>query len=465
MKKIVVKFGGSVLKDPEGIEKISKIIRSYGRPLVIIVSALFGVTDKLSGILEKKDLSIPDISKLIRDLRKIHYNFLNHNIDNKQEISEIKKDLDPELERLKDHLTGLMLIGDIPGSSYAFVLSFGERLSSLLIASMLNSNGIEITAYTPEEIGLFTSGSPLNARVDLKRSGETVKKKFSDEKNYLIPGFYGIDNNNKVSVFGRGGSDYSAAVIAGCIDAEYCDLWKDVNGFMTADPGLINKASTIPLLSYGEAAELSYFGARITHPETFTPVKSKDIPLRIFNIGQHVEKEHIPQELTLISSRKEQNKDVIKSITSSKDFAVLRIKGSGVGIHPGIISDISKRFSKVEINIRSIITSHTTINFLLLEKDIEEGYSIVKDLNLPDAEEIDKNTGIALIAAVGEGFGETYGIAARILTVLSKRMINVRMVTSGASDEAIYFTIKKHECEKAVRSLHREFFEKEYILL
>ncbi len=458
MKKIVVKLGGSVLKNPEGLQKIEGIINSYNNYLIIVVSALFGVTDKLSSILAGGNLSDANISELIRDLRMIHFDFLDHNINSTSTIKTNKKDLDQKLEILKNHLTGLMLIGDIPEFSHAFVLSFGEKLSSMVIASILNYKGIKISLSAPEEVGLYTSGNPLNARVDLEKSCKKIKRKLTDDKNYLIPGFYGINNNKRVSIFGRGGSDYSAAVIAKCVDAEYCDLWKDVDGFMTADPQLIKNASTIPLLSYGEAAELSYFGAQITHPETFSPVRSKNIPLRIFSINKMAEG-ILPPVSTTIDSRKKQNSDVIKSITSSTDFAVLRIKGSGVGIHPGIISNISQRFKNEEINIRSIITSQTTINFLLGSSDIRKGASIVRGLKLPDAEEISTETDIALIAAVGEGFRSTYGVAARILTVLSNKQINVSLVTAGASDEAIYFTIKKDECEKAIRSIHYEFFE------
>lgn len=459
MKKIVVKFGGSVLKNPKVLRKIEEIINSYENFLVIIVSALFGVTKKLSGILSGGSLSDAKILKLIKNLRRIHHDFLDHNIDDRSAVRSTKKDLDLKLEILNDHLTGLMLIGNIPESSHAFILSFGERLSSIVIASILNYKGIEIKVSTPEDIGLHTSGTPLNARVDLYRSKENVKKKLSEDKNFLIPGFYGINNNNRVSVFGRGGSDYTAAVVAECIDAESCDLWKDVDGFMTADPAIIKNASTIPLLSYGEAAELSYFGARITHPETFAPLKSKSIPLNIYDLAKFRGNGQLPPPSTIIHKKSIKNKDVIKSITGSTGFAILRIKGSGVGIHPGIISNISKSLNREEINIRSIITSQTTINFLLSSEDIKKGYSIVKGLNLPDAEEICTEADIALIAAVGEGFRSTYGVAAKILTVLSNRRINVSLVTAGASDEAIYFTIKKDECDNAVRYVHKEFFE------
>jgi len=462
MKKIVVKFGGSVLKNPEGLQKIEKIINSYNNYLIIVVSALFSVTDKLSEILGRGNLSGKNISRLIKSLRRIHHDFLDHNINNLSTIKLTKKDLDQRLKVLNDHLTGLMLIGEIPESSHAFVLSFGERLSSIIIASILNYNGIGISVSTPEDIGIHTSGPPLNARVDLKRSRGKIKKKLTGDKNYLIPGFYGININNKVSVFGRGGSDYTAAVIAGCIEAESCDLWKDVDGFMTADPAIIKNASTIPLLSYGEAAELSYFGARITHPETFASLKPKNIPLKIYNSGKFNGNGRLPPPSTIIHSKIIKRRDVIKSITGSTDFAILRIKGSGVGIHPGIISNISRKLNDKEINIRSIITSQTTINFLLISEDIDNCLSIVRAMNIPEIENISAEKDIALIAAVGNGFRDSYGVAAKILTALSEFRINVQLMTAGASDDAIYLTIRKTECEKAIRSLHHEFFEAQH---
>ena len=459
MKKIVVKLGGSVLRSIEDIERIGLIIQAYARPLIVVVSAFQGITDILSNALKRKNISPGSITNLTREIRSIHYRYINDSVQDPLAVNSIGEEIDNLLDRLQDHLTGIMLIGDISDQSKAFILSFGERLSSTLISGILNFKGVDLLLVSPESAGIYSCGPILNATIDLERSSPNMKKSFSGEQNYIVPGFYGISDMERITLFGRGGSDYSAASIAAGINAGSCDLWKDVDGFMTADPSIAAQAKNIPVLSYGEAAELSYFGAAITHPETYTPLEQKNIPLNIYDIRQFKNDERLPLPSTVIGSRTSRTSEVIKSITGSVGFSILRIKGSGVGIHPGIISTISNNFSKEEINIRSIITSQTTINFLLGSSDIRKGASIVRGLKLPDAEEISTDTDIALIAAVGEGFRSTYGVAARILTVLSNKQINVNLVTAGASDEAIYITINKRECKKAIRSIHYEFFE------
>ncbi len=459
MKSVVIKFGGSVLRSSDDIRRLGRVIRAYDKPVIAVVSALFGITDKLSDFLSTGRISENTIRELIGEIRNVHYKYLNDLITDPVSVNRIGEEIDELLKDLHDHLTGIMLIGDLPVQSKAYVLSAGERLSSTLISNVLNHTGVHIKHIRPETAGIYASGPVLNSSLDLKRSSPGMKRSFAGKENYMVPGFYGISDMERIALFGRGGSDYSAAGIAAGIGAESCDLWKDVDGFMTADPAVIENGLKIPLLSYGEAAELSYFGAGITHPETFSPLKLKNIPLKIYNTGQLDSSGGLPLPSTIISSSSIKSGDVIKSISGSTGFAVLRIKGSGVGIHPGIISTISNRFSRDEINIRSIITSQTTINFLLSVENIEKGYKIVQALHLPDAQEISIDKEIALIAAVGEGFRETYGVAARILTVLSGKKINVSLVTAGASDEAIYFTIKKEECDNAVRYLHKEFFE------
>jgi len=457
VKRTVVKFGGSVLKSPVNSGMLSRVLDSYQGPVVVVVSALFGITDKLSRILDRRKLTPPAINALINDIRTVHFELIDALIRKNEKNKMIKQAVSGLLKHLNDHLTGLMLIGDIPDSSAAYVLSFGEKLSVTVLAAVLERRGKHLTRIDPEQAGLSARGPMLNASIDFSRSGPALIRSLAGGTDYIIPGFYGISDMERISVFGRGGSDYSAAGIAACINARSCDLWKEVDGFMTADPALVTTASTIPYLSYGEAAELSYFGAKVTHPESFSAVRSKDIPLRIFSTDR-ITGTDIPAPSTVINSRKERNPTVIKSIAASTGFALLKIKGAGVGIHPGIISAISHRFSGAEINIRSIITSQTTINFLLGFNDIECGSAIVRELNIPDIEQIFTDKNIALVAAVGEGFHETYGVAARILAALSAERINVSLITAGASDEAIYVIIKKGEYSRAVRSLHDEFF-------
>lgn len=460
MNKIVVKFGGSILKSPEDFKNILKGVRSYHQKLIIVVSALYGVTDMLSNFLSGQVLCREKITDLSLKLKKVHFAFIDLNIPQETVAASVKREITDLLENLEEYLTGLYLIKDIPDFSRSFIESFGERLSSRLLSFLLDYSGIRNREALPEEIGLYSNNSLYGSGVNFKRSLAPVRKNLSENINYVIPGFYGIDSGERVTIFGRGGSDYSAAAIAKLTDAEYCDLWKDVDGFMTADPKLEKDAKRIDELTYDEAAELSYFGARIIHPETFGPLKKAKIPLRIFNIKKFANTGSEAHPSTTISCKGIINKTTIKSITYSNDYSILRVKGSGVGIHPGIISRISDSFNRIEINIRSIITTQTSINFLLASSDMEHGYSAIRTMELPGVEKIEREEDISLIAAVGTGIRERYGIASKILSALSERKINIRLITAGASDEAIYFTLKKQECFKAVTALHKQFFKK-----
>ncbi len=460
MRRVVAKFGGSVIKTPADLNSILSAVKSYTQKPILIVSALYGVTEKLGEIIEKRNFQKENISKICGFLKEYHFGFIDHNFISGSSKKEAKLRIKILLLKFEEYLTGLHLIKDIPDFSGFYVKSFGERLSSQLISSFLNSKEIKNILTTPEEIGLFADRCTEDSSVDFARSENYVNEFLREDTVYVIPGYYGKINGTRVALFGKGGSDYTAAAIAKLTDAEYCDLWKDVDGFMTADPKLEKDAKRIDELTYDEAAELSYFGARIIHPETFGPLKKAKIPLRIFNIKKFANTGSEARPSTTISCKGIINKTTIKSITYSNDYSILRVKGSGVGIHPGIISRISDSFNRIEINIRSIITTQTSINFLLASSDMEHGYSSIRNMELPGVEKIEREEDISLIAAVGTGIRERYGIASKILSALSERKINIRLITAGASDEAIYFTLKKQECFKAVTALHKQFFKK-----
>lgn len=258
-----------------------------------------------------------------------------------------------------------------------------------------------------------------------------------------------------MTLLGRGGSDYTAAAIARCIDAASVDLWKDVPGFMSADPKLVANAAAVKRLAYNEAAELSYFGARILHPRTFEPVMDKQIPVRLFNIGRFCEK---LEPETIIDGNGVIKEDVIKSVTFSDDFGILKLHGAGVGIKPGIMARVTARLNDEGINIKSIITSQTAINILLALEDLEKSLRAVEAIGLTAVDRIAAVDNISLIAVVGGGILEKPGIAARVFSAVSRRNINIRTISAGPSNVAIYFIIDRNEREKAVKAIHEEVF-------
>jgi aspartate kinase/aspartokinase/homoserine dehydrogenase 1 len=454
-KKIVVKFGGSNLKRTEDISALLRVVGLYRQPLVIVISALYGVTDSLVDALHRVTTCENVIAEIGGRLKESHQQVVDLYIEVPQNRAQVSAEILQRVEELEKYLRGINCLGEIPDFTEALVLSCGERLASLVLSAMLKDRNIPCSECLPETLGLFTNGEYRNATVDFSRSGQNVRQGLSGDQIYIVPGFYGISPNSKVTLLGRGGSDYTAAAIARCIDAEAIDLWKDVPGFMSADPKLVDRPKRIRQLSYNEAAELSYFGARIAHPRTFEPAEEKNIPVRLFNIND-VRDDLEP--LTVVNGNGVVEEDVIKSVTYSDDFGVLKLHGAGVGIKPGIMAQVTTRLARAGINIKSVITSQTCINILLSGIDLDRGLQIVKSLQPAAVDSVSALRDISLIAAVGDGILERPGIAARVLGAVSAHNINVLTISAGASNVAVYFIINRRERETAVRAIHDEFF-------
>lgn len=459
MKKIVVKFGGSNLKQKEDFAKLIRVIRLYQQPIIIVISALYGVTNILVDAIRTVKTNEKAIRDLLQSLQDAHDRVIDlySSANDTEKALAAKRKISERLEELGKYLLGIHYLGEIPDFVEDRVLSYGERLSSLVLTSILDFNKIPCREWLPETLGLVTNGEFRNAVVDFPAARSEVKQRLcnSGDEIFIIPGFYGISPDARVTLFGRGGSDYTAAAIACCVDAASVDLWKDVPGFMSADPKLVENPSPIPYLGYNEAAELSYFGARILHPRTFEPVIEAKIPVRLFNINDFSD---ALEPMTVIREETIIREDIIKSVTYSDDFGILQLHGAGVGIKPGIMANVTTALNDEQINIKSIITSQTSINILLSRHDLDKGLQAVKAAGLAAVDRIAAEDNISLIAVVGEGILEKPGIAARVFSAVSRRHINIRMISVGASSVASYFIIVKHEREEAVKSIHKEFF-------
>lgn len=457
-KKIVVKFGGSNLKSKEDFGRVYQVITLYQdcqQPIVIVISAIYGVTDILANTIKKVKTDEHAISGLKQNLFDLHQPIIHFFIKDSEYQQQVLDNFNERVEELGKYLQGINCLGEIPDFVEDRVLSYGERFSSLVLTAILNFMNIPCIECLPEDLGLFTNGEYRNASVNFSLAEEAVRKYLSGNHTYVIPGFYGISTDSKVTLFGRGGSDYTAAAIARCIDATSVDLWKDVPGFMSADPKLVKNPIHIDKLTYNEAAELSYFGARIIHPRTFEPVLEKKIPVRLFDINNF---SNTLEPVTTIRENGVIKAEIIKSVTFSDDFGVLKLHGAGVGIKPGIMARVTNKLNDEGINIKFIITSQTCINILLSRYDLEKGLQIVKKNGLSAVEQISSLENISLIAVVGEGILEQPGIAARVLGAVSNQNINVWTISAGASNVTIYFIIAQKDREKAIQAIHKEIF-------
>ena len=464
MRKIVVKFGGSNLQTAADVRRSAAVAAAYGRPLAIVVSAFSGVTDSLVRSLEDAISSLESIDACIIRLRAMHEEVLFSHAAAGSERDQVSALLSFRLGSLDKLLRGVHYIGAVPDFVRDAVLSYGERLSSPVVAAVLRDSGLDVGEALPEAIGLVTDGRFGNASADLGRCWPAISAALGAERSFVVPGFYGIGDDGKTTVFGRGGSDYTAAVLARCLDAESLDLWKDVDGFLSCDPRVAPDSRTIPRLSYAEAAELSYFGAKILHPRTVEPLEDDGIPIRVMNVerfGGTIEPfsvvgPTVPGETFSpgSSARKGSNAHAVKSIASSDDAAIVRLEGPGVGSRPGILARATGRLDAAGVNILSVITAQTCINLLFRRADVARAMAALKAETVPGVLSTEALEDLAIVAAVGDGIRDCRGAAASVLGAVADAGINVVLSQAGASPVAIYLIVRSDDRERAVRAIH-----------
>lgn len=446
MSRYVVKIGGSNLKRAMDVARVAQIARRYQNPPVFVVSAFYGITDRILARLGGSG----EADSLSSSCRNLVEEAIPAGPHREAALAETER----RLERLERYFLGVDYIGEVPRSVHDAALSYGERLSSCLITHALRHLGLAAEERLPEDIGLVTDGQFGQATFNLEASRDRVSSLLDGTKIAVVPGFYGIDGQGRPTLFGRGGTDYSAAAIASCLGAEALDVYKDVDGFLSADPGAVGGASTIARLSYTEAAELSYFGAKILHPRTVEPLIEAGIPIRIFNVDKL--DEH-PKPYTLVDGAVLEDPCVIKCVSSIGKAAILRLEGPGVGFKQGILARVTGALDGAGINIRSVMTAQTAIDLLLQEPDLGMAYDLVKGLHVAGVLEVKALGSLAVVAAVGEGLLDKPGIAARALGAVAKRGINIQVATAGAARAAMYFIVKEVDRAGTVAAIHGEF--------
>jgi aspartokinase/homoserine dehydrogenase 1 len=452
MARSTAKFGGSNFKSAGDMAKILNAVRLYDEPPVIVVSAFYGITNELIAVLN----STEDESEILRmtdRLKAMKRESLETHINDENAREAVYTMLRKRLDDLSRVLLGTHYIGEIPPFVRDRILSYGERLSSLIVSAVLEYNGIPSIECLPEDIGLLTDGEEGNAVVDFAASESSVAAALPKDKVCVVPGFYGVSPEGRITLLGRGGSDYSAAAIARCINAASLDVWKDVDGYLSADPKSVKNPVHIARLGYSEAAELSYFGARILHPRTVEPLEDKSIPVRIFNIDEAVDL----NPLSVIGPDSDAPKGP-KSVTYSDDFSVLTLSGAGVGIKPGILAKVTGALDRSGINIKSVVTSQTAINIYLDEADLEGTDTVVRNLGLSAVNHIIPRKDLSVVALVGDGLGEAPDVAEGMLEALDKKGIQFTIFSVGASDAAAYAVIPRKQRAEAVVALHERYF-------
>lgn len=432
---IVMKFGGTSVGSAERIKKTAQIIKSrLGRKPVVVVSAVTKVTDMLVELARGGSRS-----ELIARVRKVHHDVL-------EGLGLETNLVESDLAELEKAAKGLGKSAD--AKTQDLIQSFGERMSSKIVAAHLNDIGIAAKAFNSYEIGMITDdnfGKAEPLEIAYKKLNESIKKQ---DVLMVITGFLGRTKEGDITTLGRGGSDYSASIVGLAISAEEIQIWTDVNGIMTADPRVVTDAKTIREVSFAEASELAYFGAKVLHPKTIGPAIRRGIPVKVLNSFE-------PENPgTTIVERAKTNKHTIKSLAYKKNITLINVQSIRILGAIGFLAKLFGIFEKYGKSIDMIATSEVSVSMTV--DDDSNLDAIIGELKNIANVSISRNKSI--ICVVGEGMRNTPGISGKTFSTLGRENINIEMVSQGASEINITFIVDGKDAEKAIRALHREFF-------
>jgi aspartate kinase len=454
----VIKIGGGCLKDGPAANLIVELIAQRGKGDIFVVSAFYGVTDILISGIEQALASEENIALTINTIRTRHNIIIKELIQEEIPKKQLSKSLGELYKRLERYYYGINFTREATPRMQDMIATFGERISAMVLAKALVCRGVDSSFVLPEELGIISDGKFTDASVIMDKTrnnmGAWMASDYGPRKILFVPGFYGVSEKGDITTFGRGGSDYSAAVVAAAAGADVLEIWKDTEGFMTADPDNIPQCRLIPELTYEEAAELAYTGAGILHPRTVEPVRSLGIPIAIKNT-------YDPDALgSLITQNGITTPTIVKSVSYTRDVAVLKIHASGVGARYGILSQITKSLAVDGINIKSVVTSQTCISLLLSRKDIAKGHKSIEKITPSPYRKSSVISDVALVSIVGEGLHQNRGIAAKCFTAVSNAKVNIEMISFGTSNAALYFLVQERSLDRTIQALHSIFFDR-----
>ncbi|SHH64541.1 bifunctional aspartate kinase/homoserine dehydrogenase I [Winogradskyella jejuensis] len=460
----VLKFGGTSVGSASNINKVIAILdkKSEDTPIVVVVSAVGGITDKLLNAGRLAILKDEVYKTVFEDIQNIHFSIVQELIpeDNELIISTIGK----KLEALLSLLDGLYLLNELTPKISDKLVSFGELISSYIISETLKSRGIDAKRKNSQEL-IITDSNHGNAEVSIQPTRANIVEYFKSSKHRItvLPGFVANSTTGEETTLGRGGSDYTASIVAATLNAEVLEIWTDVSGMYTANPSLVKQAKPIEQISFQEALELSHFGAKVLYPPTVQPVLDANVPILIKNTMY-------PEDVgTRISDFTEKSiKNPVKGITHIDNIALLTLQGPGMVGIPGFSKRLFETLALEKINVIFITqaSSEHAICFGIDTKDKETAENSINkafeyEITLKKIEPILVESGLSIIALIGDNMKNYQGISGRMFSTLGKNNINVRAIAQGASERNISAIIDEIDVKKALNALHERFFEVE----
>jgi aspartokinase/homoserine dehydrogenase 1 len=454
----VLKFGGSSIADAQRIQTVISIIDPYrSQGVAIVFSAFGGITDALIDVSQHALLGDKDYRVALAAIENRHLDVVRSLVGIRKQGS-ILAQVKIRMNELEDVLHGVFLVKERTPRTLDYIMSFGERLSAYIIAEVLKDRGIEAEFLDARNV-IRTDSTFGNARIDFETTNRNIRRYFEEHKGLqAITGFVGTSESGETTTLGRSGSDYTAAIFAGALQAESLEIWTDVSGMMTADPRMVRKAFTVPQLSYEEAMELSHFGAKVVFPATMQPAMAGKIPIRIKNTFD-------PEAGGTVISAEVTNGKLIKGVSSMNGISLINVTGSGlvgvVGVSRRLFGTLANE--KINVILISQASSEHSICFAIeskyslrakvaIEKEFQ--YEIQND----EMEKVIVENDFAILAVVGEGMKHNPGTSGRMFSALGKNGVNVYAIAQGSSELNISSVVKEVDISKALNALHEAFF-------
>ena len=461
----VLKFGGTSVGSVASILSLQKIVEKEAKhqPIIVVVSALGGITDQL---ITTSQLALKGDESWRNEFDSIvarHHKMIDAIITDPHDRESLFNNVDSLFEQLQSIYYGVFLIHDLSHKTEDTIVSYGERLSSRIVATLIRG-----AKWFDSRKFIKTEEKQGKRSLDSELTNKLVLDTFSDlPRISLVPGFIAQDRDSgDITNLGRGGSDYTASILAASLNAEVLEIWTDVDGFMTADPRVIKSAYTINELSYAEAMELCNFGAKVVYPPTIYPVCVKNIPIKVKNTFNPDGKG------TIIKSHVENNQKPIKGLSSIKGTTVITVTGLSmvgvVGVNRRIFSSLANNGISVFLVSQAASENNTSIG--VKDEDADNAVRVLNDefrLEIEDGRmfPMHAESGLATVAIVGENMRRTPGISGKLFEVLGRSGISIIAIAQGASEMNISFVVKGTDLRKALNVLHDSLFLSEYKVL
>jgi aspartate kinase len=452
---IVQKFGGTSVQDAAAMKRVASIVqKTLDKKSLVVLSACAGVTNGLLDMAKKAETGkAMDIKIALERLKIHHWRLASELISKSDQLNLVETKLTEWFDRLETFTNAISVTKELTPRAMDYIASFGERCSSLIFSVFFESIGCSNMLADARKLLItdanFTAATPL---FDRSRNEIDVKLRplFSQYACVVTQGFIGGTEDGLTTTVGRGGSDYSAAIFAALLEAEELQIWTDVDGILTADPTVVKGARNIEEMSFNEASELAYFGARVLHPNTILPAVQKNIPVRVLN-------SHRPDSngTLIVQKASTSQPGSIKSIAYKEGVTLINIVSTRMFLAHGFLENVFDVFHKYHTVVHTVATSEVSISVTIdTVKNLDE---IVRELGVFST--VSVSGAKAIVCVVGENLKNTPGVPVKVFKAIGD--VNVNMISQGASEINLSFVINENEVDDVVNRLHKEFFSRD----